>query len=271
MDANAGGSHGIRHASNGSSSAVNFSGTGVGVVVRAPSPALGLSDTDDQHTRRRLSWSNADGRPGPSHLNVPATQVPEPWQSALAVLEEDSFVSTMDRPLRNSSSLPSTCHLDASSASLLSTLDLDADTTTDDGTRFTDQAQLKPDAYWSTVDLSVDSERSAGFTSRPKRQYTSSPLKRTITNAFHRASMRIANVRGDRPYVGLREDDEGSDSSSTLEGAEETTRPGVGERVAHRTAPSMPLRGRALGILGPTNPLRLWLYKLLIHPYVCRV
>ena len=54
-----------------------------------------------------------------------------------------------------------------------------------------------------------------------------------------------------------------------LEGRETVTQRDVGERVAYRAQPCIPLRGRPLGILGPTNPLRLQLYNLLNHPYAC--
>lgn len=260
MDASAGRPYGIRHSSNSSSSAVDLSGTGTGLGVQAPSSALRPSDADGRgHTRRRLSWSNAEGRPG-SRPNVPVA-----GPSNLAVSEEDSFFFTADGRLRkDESSLFPTPHPDASSTSLLSTYgDVDL---ADDETRLTGEVQPQVDGHWSG-NLLVDSERSAGFSSRPRRQHTApSPLRRTITNAFRRASMRVANVRGHGPYARFQEDSEGSDSGSTLDGAEQLD---SGERVAYRTLPSILLRGRALGILGPTNPLRIRLYKLLIHPYVC--
>jgi hypothetical protein len=272
MDANAGGPYNIRHSSDSSSSAVDFSGTGLGIVV-PPSPTLRPSDTNGRaYTRRRLSWSNiAEGGQDPPRLNLPAAQ--EPGPSTLAASEEDPFLSSVDRPLvRNDSSLFSTPHPNASSTSLLSTLGSDADTVPDDDEmRLTGEAQPKSRSHWSR-DLSVDSERSAGVASRARRYTATSPLQRTGTalkNAFHHASTRVANVRGHRPSVRLREGSEDSDSDSTLDGIEEMTQRDVGERVAHPVRPSIPLRGRALGFLGPTNPLRLRLYKLLIHPYAC--
>lgn len=266
MDGHASGPYSIRHSSNSSSSAIDLSGTGLGVVVQDPlSPSLRPLDADNRgYTRRRLSWSNVEGRPDTSHLTVPPA--PEPGPSNLTVFGKDPFFSSMDRPARKDSSLFSTSHLDASSSPLLSTY---ADTASaDDEIRLIGGARPKVDEGWSlTSDLSVDSERSAGMSSRPRRQSAApSPiLKRTITNAFHRASVRVVNVRGHRPYARVQEDGEGSDSGSTLDGEEETIRPSVGES---RTLPSLPLRGRALGILGPTNPLRETLYKILDHPYV---
>ena len=190
--------------------------------------------------------------------------------------EEDPFFSSVERPLRKDSSLFSTPHPDASSTSLLSTLDSDADTIPDDDeTRLTGEAQPKVvdgRSRWSR-DLSVDSERSVGVTSRARGRYsTPSPLQRTgtaIRSALRHASTRVANVRGHRPSIRLREGSEDSDSDSTLDGIEETMQRDVGGGVAHLARPSIPLRGRALGFLGPTNPLRLRLYKLLIYPYAC--
>ncbi|KAF8548118.1 hypothetical protein OG21DRAFT_1489654 [Imleria badia] len=259
MDANAGRPHGIRHSSNSSSSAVDLSGTSTGLGAQAPLPALLPSDADGRgYTRRRLSWSNAEGGPDLPRLNVPVTQEPE-----LAASEEDPFFSSEGTRLRkDESSIFPTPHSNASSTSLLST---HADAGPDDETRLTGEAQPRVDGHWSR-NLSADSERSPGFTSRPRRQYTApSPLRRTITSAFRRASMRVANIGGNRSYARFQDDGEGSDASSTSDGIEQLD---AGERVAYRTLPSIPLRGRALGILGPTNALRLRLYKLLIHPYI---
>lgn len=255
----------IRHSSNSSSSAVDLSGTGLGVVV-PQSPALRPSDTGERaYARRRLSWSNTEARQDSPRLDIPS--FPEPGPSNLTVFEEDAHFFSVDGFSRNDSPLYATSHplADASFTSLRSTSDSDADTVRDDDeTRLTGKAQLKVDG---SRDLPVDSERSAGMTPRSRRRYTTpSPLQRTgtaIKNALRRTSTRVANVRGHRPSIRLREGD--ADSDSTSDGMEETTRHDVGERAVHLQ--SIPLRGRALGFLGPTNPLRLRLYYLLIHPY----
>ena len=130
----------------------------------------------------------------------------------------------------------------------------------DDRVRLIGETQPKVDPQWST-----DPERSAGFTSRTKQQYiASTPLKDTIINTFHHASMRVAGIRGDGPYIPLQE--EGEHPESTLGGVEQTMQHDAAEKVDD---PSQHLRGHALGFLGRTNPLRVRLYKLLIHPYVC--
>ncbi|KAH0835701.1 Ion transport protein-domain-containing protein [Lanmaoa asiatica] len=270
MDADGGGQHSVRHSSNSSSSAVDLSGTGLGILV-PQSPSLQPSDNDGRtYTRRRLSWSSAEGRQDPPRLNLP-----EPGPSGIAVLrvEEDPLFSSVDRPLRKDSSLFSNPRPDASSTSLLSMSDSDTEAVPDDDeAHLTRKAQPKVDGrgHWSR-DFSVDSERSAGVAQRPRRQYTTpSPLKRTgtaIKNAFRRASMRVADVRGHRPSIRLQDGSDGSDSDSMLDGIEETTQRDVDDRVAYRARPSVTLRGRALGFLGPTNPLRSRLYNLLIHPY----
>ena len=274
MDASAGGPYNTRHSSSSSSSAIDLSGTGLGTVV-PPSPTLRPSDNDSRaYTRRRLSWSAADAGQDRPRLNLPATSEPGPSDLAVLQVEEDPFFSSIDHPLRNDSSLFSTSHTNASSASLLSTSNSDADTVLDDDeAHLTRKAQPKMDRGHWPRDLSVDSERSAGVASRPRRRYTTaSPLQRTgtaIKHAFRRASMRVANVRGHRPSIRLPEDNEDFDSDEMLDGRETVTQRDVGERVAYRAQPSIPLRGRPLGFLGPTNPLRLRLYNLLNHPYAC--
>ncbi|KAG8215839.1 Ion transport protein-domain-containing protein [Butyriboletus roseoflavus] len=276
MNASAGGQYNTRHSSNSSSSAIDLSGTGLGTVV-PPSPALRPSDNDSRgYTRRRLSWSAAEGGQDHPRLNLPATSEPGPSNLAVLQVEEDPFFSSVDHPLRKDSSVFSTSHPDASSTSLHSTSNSDADTVPDDEdeAHLTRKAQPKMDGrgHWPR-DLSVDSERSAGVTSesRPRRRYdTPSPLQCTgiaIKNAFRRASMRVANVRGHRPSIRLQDGNEDSDSDAMLDGRETVTQRDVGERLAYRAQPSIPLRGRALGFLGPTNPLRWRLYNLLIHPY----
>jgi len=258
MDANVGGAYNNRHSSNSSSSAVDLPGTG----RVAPSPALRPSESDGQgYTRRRLSWSNAESGPSSPRLDLPLTQ--EPGASNLA-LSEDPFFSSSSRD----SSLFPTSLPHASSTSLLSKVDSDVDTVPDDDETRLTQPKVDVRNRWSW-DFSVE-ERSTGVTSRPRRYTTASPLQRTgttIKNAFRHASMRVANVRGHRPSIRLPEGNEDSESDSTLDGIEETTQRDIGERVTYQSLSTIPLRGRALGFLGPTNPLRVRLYKLLIYPY----
>ncbi|KAF8452208.1 Ion transport protein-domain-containing protein [Boletus edulis BED1] len=255
MEANAGHPRSrTGHSSNGSSSAVDISGLPL-------SPALQPSDASaPAYTHRRLSWSNAEGGPD----SPPATQEPRP--SNPEVPEQHPVFSLVDCPTRKDFPSSSTSHPDASPTSLFSTLGADADTTPDDDkTRLIGETEPQMDGNWPR-DLSVDSERSAGITSQSRQRYTT-PLRIAIMNAFRRASMRVANVGGPRNYNPIREDDEHFDAGPILDVKEETTEPDDGERVASQPLPSRPLRGRAFGILGPTSPLRLRLYKLLIHPY----
>lgn len=277
MDANVGGPQcSTRHSTNSSSSAVDLSGTGLGIVV-PQSPTLRPSSDDGSraYTRRRLSWSNVETGQDPPRLDLPTS--PEPGPSHLATSGADPFSLSIDRLPWQDVSLFSTSGPDTSFTSLRSTLDSDADTVKgagydSDETRLTRKTLPKVDGrpYWPE-DSPVDSERSAGISPRRQRRYTtSSPLQRTgtaISKAFRRASTRVANVRGHRPSVRLQDDSGDSDSDSTMDGLDGTTRNDVGERFVH--GQFIPLRGRALGFLGPTNPLRLRLYTLLIHPYAC--
>ncbi|KAG9312660.1 hypothetical protein JVU11DRAFT_7076 [Chiua virens] len=276
MDTDVGGQHNIRHSTNSSSSAVDVFGTGLGISVPPSSPTLTPSDTSSRgYTRRRLSWSNAEGRGQDSpRLDLPLASQRGPSSPAVLRVEDDPFFSPVEHASRkNSFHGFSTSHPGVSFTSFQSTSDSDADPVQDDDEmRLASKPQRTRDGRtaWSSQ-LAVDSERSAGLTPRRRRRYTTlsaSPLERTgtvIQKAFRRASMRVANVRGHRQSARLQNDSE--DSDSTLDGVERTTERDAGEWVTHETQPGTPLRGWVLGFLGPTNPLRVRLYHLLIHPY----
>ncbi|KAF9236771.1 Ion transport protein-domain-containing protein [Melanogaster broomeanus] len=195
---------------------------------------------------------------------------------------DDPFLSPTDPSFRsmnrrNDSSRFEAAHAGLSSASLLSTPDSDADTARDDDELHLTANKSQPSPhghnYWPG-DFSVDSERSGGVTPRSRQRTmrystTPSPLHRTGTalkTAFRRASMRVANVRGHDTSIRLPDDDEDVDDlDSTSEDIDDIIQGEPDGNFIRRTQTSTPLRGWALGFLGPTNPLRLRLYHMLSH------
>jgi hypothetical protein len=277
------------HSTNSSSSsAIDLSGTGLATSV-PPSPTLRPSDTSRSFARRRTSRGDIDVAPNPLRLNLPPMEAgpsnlaPGP-REFVYTLEEDPFLSPVDPSFRsvnrrNDSSIFSASRAGPSSASLLSTPDSDADTSKDDDelhlTANKSQSSANGHSYWSG-DSSVDSERTGGVTPRSKRRtirYSTapSPLQRTGTalkTAFRRASLRVANARVHDTSIRLPDGDKDDyDLGSSSEDNEDILQGERDDNLARRTHHLTPLRGRAIGFLGPTNPLRLSLYHMLTHSY----
>ncbi|KIJ67326.1 hypothetical protein HYDPIDRAFT_127226 [Hydnomerulius pinastri MD-312] len=278
----------LSHSTNSSSSsAIDLAGTGLASSV-PPSPTLRPSGTGSAFTRRRASWGNVDGGPDPLHLNIPAMEAgpsslaPTPRESVYT-LDEDPFYSPVDPSFRvpnkrNDSSVFSTARAGPSSASLLSTPDSDVSTSRDDDevhlTANKSHSSANRHSHWSE-DFSVDSERSGGVSPRATRRTirystTPSPLSRTGTalkTAFRRASLRVANVRGHDTSIRLPDGDEDEDADSPLEDKDNTMQDESSDSDPRRTQTLTPLRGWALGFLGPSNLFRLRLYQMLSHSY----
>ncbi|KIK93928.1 hypothetical protein PAXRUDRAFT_828487 [Paxillus rubicundulus Ve08.2h10] len=277
------------HSTNSSSSsAIDLSGTGLATSV-PPSPTLRPSDTSRSFARRRTSRGDIDVAPHPLRLNLPPMEAgpssltPGP-REFVYTLEEDPFLSPVDPSFRsvnrrNDSSMFSASRAGPSSASLLSTPDSDADTSKDDDELHltANKSQLSADchSYW-LGDSFVDSERSGGVTPRSKRRtirYSTapSPLQRTGTalkTVFRRASLRVANARAHDTSIRLPDGDKDDyDLDSSSEYNEDIQQGERDDNLTRRTQPLTPLRGRAIGFLGPTNPLRLSLYNMLTHSY----
>ncbi|KAF8840292.1 hypothetical protein BDN67DRAFT_996862 [Paxillus ammoniavirescens] len=200
----------------------------------------------------------------------PSSLAPGP-REFVYTLEEDPFLSPVDPSFRSVNRRPS-------SASLLSTPDSDADTSKDDDelrlTANKSQSSANGHSYWSE-DPSVDSERTGGATPRSKRRtirYSTapSPLQRTGTalkTALRRASLRVANARAHDTSIRLPDGDKDDyDIDSSSEDNEDILQDEQDDNLARRTH-HLTLRGRAIGFLGPTNPLRLSLYHMLTHSY----
>lgn len=126
--------------------------------------------------------------------------------------------------------------------------------------------------------MDVDPERSAATTasarSRRTLQYntTPSPLRKTgnrlmtLSRNIRRVSLRVVNMAGmgidehvrladaeDEKQDGEEEDDE----DDLMKTGEDETLPDLSK--------TMPIRGRTLGFMGPTNKLRLAMYRFLLY------
>ncbi|OBZ73075.1 hypothetical protein A0H81_07105 [Grifola frondosa] len=126
---------------------------------------------------------------------------------------------------------------------------------------------------WSQGD-DIDPERS-GSTSRPRRKtvrYTVSPsaLKKTgttlktVSRNLRRASLRVVNLGtfGLDDHVRLEDVDELVQKQEEDEAEAEDE-----DEVLPDLSKTLPIRGRTLGFLGPTNRVRLAMYQFLVYPW----
>jgi len=257
--------------STSSSSAVDLTGTPAGLAASLPpSPSLSPKDGPESVTRRRPSWS------------APRVSFPHPTMQTSTLtfsLDDDPFVSPVvspddDTPPRSrAGNAYLTTQAGPSSASLIPT------SPEDEG----DEAHLTPNTShqhppgWSIHDIK-DPERSIGASPRSRRKsnrYSTSlsPLKKTsttlqsVSRSFRRMSVRVVNFAG-----------RGLDDHVRLDDADEEVFPGRkgdGEDSEEPDYPalpdlrkSLPIRGRALSFMGPTNTIRLFMYRFLLFPYV---
>lgn len=262
--------HPRRHLqSTSTSSAVDLTGTPAGLAASLPpSPSLSPKDRPGSVTRRRPSWS------------APKFSLPRPTVQTNVrsfSVDDDPFVSPIspddDTPPRSrigSSYL--TTQAGPSSASLIPALQDDEE----DDVHLTGNTSHQYPPGWSVHDVD-DPERSIAASARSRlklnRYSTSpSPLKKTsttlqsVSRSLRHMSLRVVNLagRGLDDHVRLDDLDEGipprrkgDDDSEELESP-----------VLPDLRKSLPIRGYALGFLGPTNPVRLFMYRLLLSPCV---
>lgn len=278
-----------RHSS--SSSAVDLTGTPIGLASSRPTTPLG----SDSLARRRTSWGGANAVQDPLRFNLPSSsQEPtagpsRPGNATWSTTEDPFFSPTDDIPpfrdysyrtdemrYQGTGAIYSASQPGQSSASLISNHFRESGDTTD-STRDDDEAHLTANmsrqgmsTEWGPGD-SVDAERS-GASPRAKRRtvrYAASPLKKTgttlqtVSRNLRRASLRVVNFGGlglddhvrlddvDEPYE--KKDEDGDDIPDEDEVLPDLTK-------------TLPIRGRTLGCLGPHSRLRLAMYKFLVYP-----
>ena len=249
------------------SSAVDLTGTPAGLAASLPpSPSLSPKDGPDSVTRRRPSWSAPIPR-----LNVQVNT------RAFSV-DDDPFISPVvspddDTPPRSwAGSAYLTTQAGPSSASLIPTLPEDEG----DDAHLTANVSHHGSPGWSAHDVG-DPERSISASPKSRRKsnrYSASPspLKKTgttlqsVSRSLRHMSVRVVNIAGRNLDDHVRLDDV-DDERSPKRGSDDDS-----EEPEYSALPdlrkSLPIRGRALGCMYPTNPIRLFMYRFLLFSYV---
>lgn len=256
--------------STSSSSAVDLTGTPAGLAASLPpSPSLSPSDGPESVTRRRPSWT-APRNPFP----LPTVQI----STRTFSVDDDPFASPAvspvdDTPPRSrAGGTYLTTRAGPSSASLIQTLPEDED----DEAYLTASISHQHPPGWSVHETN-DPERPISASPRSRRRsnrYSTSlsPLKKTgttlqsVSRSLRHMSIRVVNLAGRGLDDHIRLDDMDEDMSPKRRGDDSPEEPEYPALPDLRK--SLPIRGRALGFMGPTNPVRLFMYRFLLLPYV---
>jgi hypothetical protein len=257
-----------------------------------PSPTLRPLDSERSFARRRTSWTHLDAGQDPLRLILPTMEAGPSATRRSFIPDEDPFHFPDDHflPTNGRNSIYNdvsytSAQNDPSSSSLISTADSDRDWSKDEDqirlTRSNSPWQASADALCTSAnDMSIDSERTGGATSRTKRRTlrydtSTSPLKRTgsalrvISKHFRRASLRVVNLAGHGldNSIRLSDEDHDNDEYAPAQGQEvkEPFEEQWTEDQVFVTRKLSPLRGRTLGFLGSSSTFRLRLYHLLSH------
>jgi len=164
-----------------------------------------------------------------------------------------------------------TTQVGPSSASLILAFPEDED----DEAHLSANMSLQHSPGWSIHDLK-DPERSVGASPKSRRKSNrysaSSPLKKTgttlqsVSRSLQHMSIRVVNLAGRGLDDHIRLNDMDGETPSKRKGDGDPEEPEYSALPDLRK--SLPIRGRALGFMGPTNPTRLFMYRLLLFPYV---
>jgi len=256
--------------STSSSSAVDYTGTPAGLAASLPpSPSLSPRDRPESVARRRPSWS-ASRDPFPHPTVQTSTRT--------FSIDDDPFASPPvspddDTPPRSRlGSAYLTTQAGPSSASLIPTFPEDED----DEAHLTANISHQHPPGWSAHDIK-DPERLTGASPRSRRKsnrYSTSPspLKKTgttlqsVSRSIRRMSIRVVNLAGRGLDDHVKLDDVDEEMSSKRKGEDDPEEPEYPALPDLRK--SLPIRGRSLGFMGPTNPTRLFMYRFLLLPYV---
>lgn len=245
--------------STSSSSAVDLTGTLAGLAVSLPpSPSLSPNDGLESVARRRPSWSTP--RISFSHPTVHTS-------TRSFSVDDDPFASPIssddDTPPRSrAGSSYLTTQAGPSSVSLIPKVQEDGDGDVHPTSSISHQFSQG----WTVHDVK-DPERSMNAIPNSRRgssRYSTSPspLKKTgttlqsVSRSLRHISDRVVNLAGrgldDHIRLNDMDEDQKGDNDSALPDLRE----------------SLPIRGYAMGFMGPQNPVRLFIYRLLLSPYV---
>ena len=271
---------------------------------RTPSPSLvvehDLSSRRNSLTRRR-SWGNNKLREAataesssvhPLHLDSDANMSP---RRALGSGGggNDPFLSNHERTIpQYTNDLYSDPHIGASRASLMYG-HFKHEMEEEDGHREDDEAHLTsnmsrtgtdtllleddiPGTSSETPDYSIDPEIEGGSTPRTRRRtvrysVTPSPLKKTetaiksVSKNLKKMSLRVVNLANTELEGHLRLGDGNEDGGNKRLASDDEEDEGPPQPELKKV---FPIRGRALGFLGPESKIRLALFNFLVHPCV---
>lgn len=276
-----------------SHSSVDFSSTSaldIGTSSSGPSsPVLGnLTSREGSTSRRRLSWGRlerqrVDGSGDPLRINTSMsdanTRRGEGGSDDPFAPEPESETPKEDDALAPGRTLPSSYyparHEEAGTSQqslvgsfygkLTSDYDVDLDDDEMGLTAYTSRGlalsdSLRPDQ----ASMDHDVERTPDRTSKRRYSLTPSPGSklRSVKKTLRRASMRVVNLAGvnleDRAQAVRLPDDKSKGKAVIREEEEEL--PDLAKRL--------PIRGRTVGLFGPTSRIRLAMFRFLTHPYV---
>lgn len=279
-----------------SSSAIDITGTPARLGSSGPSsPALTPTESRGSFARRRTSWGRVELSEDPLRLDLststadpnPLTSTPRSGHNGW-VPDGDPFFSSpvdedspTDYPFRTAAvraGAYTTSQPGPSSASLIPSDDVFAsdDPRDDDEAHLTsNMSRMGKAGGWSQDGDDEDPERSA-TSARSRRKnvrYSTSPrsLKKTGTRIMtmsrnlRRASLRVVNLAG----MGLEDHIRLGEGVDRVENDEDGEDEEIEEPMMD-LATHLPLRGRTLACMGPTNGLRLAMFRLLVYPYVPR-
>ncbi len=260
---------------------IELSGATTGEPL-SPSPSPSLEPSDSTLTRRR-SWGNRfkeAAKPSlePVHLdldmpaqstsprNFSAKTSAMPTEGRGYMFVDDPLNGDSERYFRRAKILDPNSPVGSSTVSLIAS-PFNSEHDTDEGIREDDLAHLT--SNMSHADMREGDLEYEGATS-PRRtlQYNVpvSPLKTTetvvksVTKNLRRMSLRVVNLANNGLEGQLRlGDGETNKNSASTEDEDSPTQPDLKQ--------IFPIRGRALGFLGPESTIRLLLFKFLVHPY----
>jgi len=263
---------------------IELSGTTTGEPP-SPSPSPSLEPSDSAVTRRR-SWGNrfkeaAKRSLEPVHLDfdMPAQSTsPRNFSAKTSAMPTDGrgymFVDeplngNSERYFRRAKILDSNSPVGSSTVSLIAS-PFNSEHDTDESIREDDLAHLTSNMSHADMregDLEYEGAKSPHARGKTLQYNVPvSPLKTTetvvksVTKNLRRMSLRVVNLANNGLEGQLRlGDDETNKNSASTTDEDSPMQPDLKQ--------IFPIRGRALGFLGPENTIRLLLFKFLVHPY----
>lgn len=270
-----------------SSSAIDLTRTPSGIGSSGPSsPNLNASESRGNFPRRRTSWGRVETVQDPLRFDLdptsddPQTSTPRQGRSGWT-LSEDPFTSPSDEDLHftyntNVRTASYTEQPGPSSASLIGSTytmpDSDSQREDDEVHLTGNISRMGNSSAWGQRD-EIDPERSVPSSRSGKAvgrySMSPSPLKKTgtrlmaVSRGLRRASLRVVNLAGNNLDDHVRLDEKDEPPNDEDEGTRHE-----GEEPLPDLASSLPIRGRTLGFLGPSSPVRLAMYRLLVYQSV---